>query len=189
MDGGLGGAQARPGPRRGTGLGQGWVIPRRTDPAHLDQPPLAFCSHLCTPVGVRSRHSAEPEHQQGSAGRGALPGARIAQAAVSHLHAGGQRGLQPGTSVQPPSRCSKERLLLSWLPGPQRLSSNQRPALWAPPRPGPGGGGHIPTMNLRRLRWERGPSSPFHRWRDPGQRGELATQLTGRAYPGSLPHR
>ena len=29
-------------------------------------------------------------------------------------------------------------------------------------------------MNLRRLRWERGPLSPFHRWGDPGQRGELA---------------
>ena len=100
------------------GLGQSWVIPGRTDPAHLDQPPPAFCSHLCMPVGVRSGHSAEPEHQQGSAARGALPGARIDQAAVSHLHAGGQRGLQLGTGVQPPPRCSKERLLLSWLPGP-----------------------------------------------------------------------
>lgn len=89
------------GPRHGRDPGgDGLGGPRTAGSCPSGPAPPAFCPHLCTPVGVRSGHSAEPEHQQGSAGQGPLPGARIDQAAVSHLHTGGQRGLQP---IQPPS--------------------------------------------------------------------------------------
>lgn len=58
------------------------------------------CAHLwVSGAGVLSSAQA----RQGSAAEGPLPVAHQDPAAVSHLHTSGQRGLQPGSGVQPPS--------------------------------------------------------------------------------------
>ena len=156
------------------GPGQGCMVPEQTDPAHLDRPPPALCSHLCTPAvsGAGTLLSQGARRRQQDEGHSPGP---HRQASILHLHTAGRAACSGG--LRPATLLALYGVTSPFLvPRTPATFLNQRPMLWASPRSGPGG--HTRTMNPKHLRWERGPLSPSHGWGDPGRRGELAEGCT-----------